>query len=139
MKWSLLAVTCLLVTARVAGAQTLEGCGVKWEQASLELMQVTKDHIMRTGAVEVACGDMTFFADEMEMFLDRHFLIARGNVVFTSGGSRVGADRMEFDTSSRTGIFYAASGTVSLGSRVDRSMFGTQEPDAYFYGEKLEK
>ena len=28
---------------------------------------------------------------------------------------------------------------MSLGEKVDRSMFGTQEPDAYFYGETLEK
>jgi LPS-assembly protein len=130
---------CLLVAGRGAAAQTLEGCGARWEQASLELMQVTKDHVKRTGAVEVTCGDMKFFADEMEMFVDKNLLVARGNVVFTTGGSRVGADRMEFDTKTRTGTFYDASGTVTLGSRVDRSMFGTQEPDAYFYGEKLEK
>jgi LPS-assembly protein len=130
---------CLLVLARPADAQTLEGCGEKWEQASLQLVQVTKDHIIRTGAVEIACADMKFFADEMEMFVDRNLLIARGNVVFTSGGSRIGADRMEFDTKTRTGTFYQASGSVSLGDRVERSMFGTQEPDAYFYGERLEK
>jgi LPS-assembly protein len=82
---------------------------------------------------------MKFFADEMELFVDTHRLLARGNVVFTQGGSRIGADRMEFDTERRTGVFHNASGTVSLGDRVDRSMFGTQEPDAYFYGEKLEK
>ncbi len=132
---------CLLVlwAARSASAQTLEGCGEKWEQTSLEFVQVTKDHIKRTGAVEVTCADMKFFADEMELFLDAHRLVARGNVVFTQGGSRIGADRMEFDTESRTGVFYNASGTVSLGERADRSMFGTQEPDAYFYGETLEK
>lgn len=139
MTRSLLVIACLLAAARGAGAQTLEGCGAKWEQASLELMQVAKDHIKRTGSVEVSCGDMKFFADEMEMFVDKHLLLARGNVVFTSGGSRIGADRMEFDTKTRTGTFYGASGTVTLGARADRSMFGTQEPDAYFYGDTLEK
>jgi LPS-assembly protein len=122
-----------------AAAQSLEGCGAKWEQTSLEFVQITKDHIKRTGSVEVTCADMKFFADEMELFVDKHLLIARGNVVFTQGGSRIGADSMEFDTEQRTGVFHNASGTVSLGDRVDRSMFGTQEPDAYFYGEKLEK
>jgi LPS-assembly protein len=135
----LLSLPCLVLAAGVAEAQTLEGCGAKWEQASLELTQVTKDHIRRVGAVEVSCGDMKFFMDELEMFVDKHLLVARGNVVFTSGGSRIGADRMEFDTKTRTGTFYNASGTVSIGDRADRSMFGTQEPYAYFYGETLEK
>jgi LPS-assembly protein len=127
------------LAASPAAAQSLEGCGVKWEQTSLEFVQITKDHIKRTGSVEVTCADMKFFADEMELFVDRHLLVARGNVVFTQAGSRIGADRMEFDTQKRTGTFHNASGTVTLGDRVDRSMFGTQEPDAYFYGEKLEK
>jgi LPS-assembly protein len=128
-----------LLVARSASAQALEGCGTKWTQTSLEFVQVTKDHIRRSGGVEITCADMQFFADEMELFLDRHQLVARGNVVFASGGSRIAADRMEFDTRARTGTFYEASGTVTLGTRVERSMFGTQEPDAYFYGERLEK
>lgn len=128
-----------LACAHAAAAQTLEGCGAKWEQTSLELVQISKDHIKRTGSVEVTCADMKFFADEVETFVDKHLLIARGNVVFTQGGSRIGADHMEFDTESKTGTFYDASGTFSLEGRADRSMFGTMEPDAYFYGEKLQK
>ena len=38
---------------------------------------------------------------------------------------------MEFDTKSRTGTFYNAHGMASLGDRVDKSMFGTQEADAH--------
>jgi lipopolysaccharide export system protein LptA len=124
-----------LACAHAAAAQTLEGCGVKWEQTSLELVQISKDHIKRTGSVEVTCADMKFFADEVETFVDKHLLLARGNVVFTQGGSRIGADHMEFDTQTKTGTFYDASGTVTLAGRVDKSMFGTMEPDAYFYGE----
>ena len=37
------------------------------------------------------------------------------------------------------GVFYKGSGTASLGEKVDKTLFGTQEPDAYFYGETLEK
>ena len=140
MKRLVLFALCVVAGTGAASAQTLEGCGAKWEQASLEFVQVTKDHIKRTGGpVEITCDDMKFFADEVEMFLDRHLVVARGNVVFTQAGSRIGADSMEFDTKARTGVFRNASGTVTLGDRVDRSMFGTQEPDAYFYGETLEK
>jgi LPS-assembly protein len=47
---------------------------------------------------------------------------------------------MEFNTRTRTGTFYVASGIASLENRrIDRSLFGTQEPDAYFYGETIEK
>src|SRR5262249_53510379 len=36
--------------------------------------------------------------------------------------------------------FYVASGIANLANRgADRSFFGTQEPDAYFWGETLEK
>jgi LPS-assembly protein len=139
MKRVVLITICALAAARAVGAQTLEGCGVKWEQTSLEFVQISKDHIKRTGSVEVTCADMKFFADEVETFVDKNLLVARGNVVFTQAGSRIGADRMEFNTKTKTGAFYDASGTVTLEGRVDRSMFGTQEPDAYFYGETLEK
>jgi LPS-assembly protein len=139
MKRVVLIVISALACAHAAAAQTLEGCGVKWEQTSLEFVQISKDHLKRTGSVEVTCADMKFFADEVETFVDKHLLLARGNVVFTQGGSRIGADHMEFDTKTKTGTFYDASGTVTLEGRVDRSMFGTMEPDAYFYGEKLEK
>ncbi|HWP98879.1 MAG TPA: putative LPS assembly protein LptD [Vicinamibacterales bacterium] len=135
----LLLVLCGLVVPAPAAAQALEGCGADWQQASLEFERIGEHRYRRAGAVEIVCGDMRFYADEMEIHLDTHRLVARGNVVFTQGASRVAADRMEFDTKSRTGVFYHATGSVSLGERADRSMFGTQEPDAYFYGETLEK
>ena len=47
---------------------------------------------------------------------------------------------MEFNTRTKTGTFYNASGIASLEGRgMDRSFFGTQEPDAYFWGETIEK
>ena len=78
-------------------------------------------------------------ANFVEMFKDKNLVIAQGDVVFETGGTRISADRMEFDTKTKTGVFYNASGTASMGNRVDRSMFGTQEPDAYFWGEEIHK
>jgi LPS-assembly protein len=60
-------------------------------------------------------------------------------VVYASGTNRIAADRLEFNTKTKTGTFYEASGTAHLGDRVDRSMFGTQEPYAYFYGAEIQK
>jgi LPS-assembly protein len=89
--------------------------------------------------VRIDCDEMQFSANYIEVYQKKDFLIAQGNVVFVSGGHRVSADRAEFDTKTRTGTFYNAQGTAVLGDRVDRSMFGTQEPDAYFWGEQLQK
>ena len=36
-------------------------------------------------------------------------------------------------------MFYNAFGTASLGERVERSFFGTQEPDAMFRGREIHK
>ncbi len=133
----------LALHAAPAAAQAMEGCGTSWLQTSLSFERVGENHYKRTGTseapVEIVCNDQKFYADEMEFFTDKHLITARGNVVFTQGGNRIGADHMEFDTETRTGVFYNASGSATLGDRVNRSMFGTQEPDALFYGETIEK
>jgi LPS-assembly protein len=139
MRILFLLVICSFASALGATAQSLEGCGTRWEQLSTGFVRMGEQHYRRTGDVEVTCEDMKFFADVMDLYVDKNLLVASGNVVFTSGGNRIGADKMEFDTKTRTGTFYNAAGTAWLGDRVDRSLFGTQEPDAYFYGEKIEK
>lgn len=96
-------------------------------------------HWKLTGEVELEKDDMRFFADEVDYYTDTETVFARGNVVYASRDNRIAADRMEFNTRTRTGVFYEASGTASLGDRVDKSFFGTQEPDAYFYGDTIEK
>ena len=105
--------------------------------------RVGKDHVKLVGQVEIDCGDQSFAADEVELFTDTHRLIATGNVVFTSGNNRIAADRLDYNTETRTGIFHNATGTAVLkdksGPPQERSMFGTSEPDVYFYGKTLEK
>ena len=50
--------------------------------------------------------------------------------MFVSGTSRIAAERMEFNTKTKTGTFYVASGIANLESRgIERSLFGAQEPD----------
>jgi LPS-assembly protein len=88
--------------------------------------------------VRIDCDDMHLSADQMEIF-DGHRVVATGNVLFESATNRVASERLEFDTKTRTGTFFNASGTVSMANRVDRSMFGTQEPDAMFRGEEIHK
>jgi LPS-assembly protein len=120
-----------------------------WSDAQPADLQISKSfrlesfeggrHLRATGAVEAEQGDMRFSADVADYYRDEDLLVASGNVVFVSGDSRIAADRIEFNTRTRTGTFHNAWGAASIADRVDRSMFGTQEPDAYFYGELVEK
>jgi LPS-assembly protein len=88
--------------------------------------------------VRIDCEDMHLSADQMEVF-DGHDVVATGNVLFESETNRVASERLQFDTKTRTGTFFNAAGTVSIANRVDRSLFGTQEPDAMFRGEEIHK
>ena len=66
-------------------------------------------------------------------------MVATGNVVYTSPQTRIAAERLEFDLDTKIGTFYNATGSTYLGEKVDKSYFGTQEPDALFYGELVQK
>ena len=131
----------LLATALPARAQaTPGGCSVKWAVNSQNLVHIGQSHTRLVGDVHVECNDIQLFADEAELFSDIDQLRASGNVVFVSGDSRISAERMEFNTRTKTGTFYVASGIANLENRgIDRSLFGTQEPDAYFWGDTIEK
>ena len=115
---------------------TFDRVPVKHEQGVEEM------RMLLTGStadpVQIDCDGMQLMADQMEIF-DSHQVVATGNVVYTSEGNRIAAERLEFDTRTRTGTFFNASGTVSVADRVDKSLFGTQEPDAYFRGEEIQK
>jgi LPS-assembly protein len=150
MRWArlacwLLCAICLLPAA--AAAQEMAGCETS-KQWSID--RLGKNHIKLVGQVEVNCGEETFFADEIEMFTDEHRMIATGNVVFTSGTSRIAAERLDFNTETKTGTFYQAAGSATIreaGATTGRpgrpqqpSMFSTgQEPDVYFYGDTVQK
>jgi lipopolysaccharide assembly outer membrane protein LptD (OstA) len=99
-------------------------------------------HFRLTGpAAEVltAGGGTQFYADLIDYYDWEHRMVAVGRVLFAETGSRIQADRVEFNTETRMATFYNAIGTVSLGARADRSMFGTLEPDMMFEGTLVEK
>ena len=89
--------------------------------------------------VQIDCDDLQFFADHMEIFQKEGRVTAEGNVLYISGGNRIYAERMVYFTKTRTGTFYVAHGTAVLRQNADPSIFGTQEPDAFFWGEELQK
>jgi LPS-assembly protein len=98
-------------------------------------------HFRYSGAVELelVSQGVRLSADVVDYFVDRHHLTATGNVVFVTPSARIASDRAELDTQSRTGAFFNAFGSASVSDKVDRSFFGGQEPDAFFYGETIEK
>ncbi len=114
-----------------------------WETDALKVESLEKNHFKLIGRTDrpviVVCDTTQLVADEMEVFNEEHRILARGHVVYVSSTNRIAADHVEFNTKTRTGTFYEASGTAHLGDRVDRSMFGTQEPYAYFYGAEIQK
>ena len=126
---------CLLLASSISEAQTIPGCN----SLQFRIEQIDESHIRLTGEVEIECEEAKYYADEVDLYTDTNTLIANGNVVFTSGRSRIAADHVEFNTQTRTGTFHQAFGTSFLGDQVDRSMFGNSEPEAYFWGVTLEK
>jgi LPS-assembly protein len=137
-----LVLAALAAAAPTARAQAIAptNCTVKWEATSQEFIGVNDNHYRLVKNVRVDCNSIQLFADEAEVFPDADRMRASGNVVFVSGDNRISAERMEFNTKTQTGMFFVASGIANLEGRgIDRSLFGTQEPDAYFWGETIEK
>jgi len=133
-----------LLPASASAQDELSSC--KFSSGDADQMQRLEDNSRFYGTMEhparIICDDMQFFADFAETFKSKDMVTAQGHVVYVSGGNRIAADRMEFNTKTRTGTFYNARGTAILGEQgesTDRSMFGGKEPDAYFWGETLTK
>ncbi len=139
MRFCLTVPLCVALATSVAEAQLLPGFDFASRQFRLE--QLSENHVRLIDEVEIDVGTYQFYADQVDIFTNESRLVATGNVVYTTGGSRIAADRAEFDYEHLTGAFYNATGSVNLGADADveRSMFGTQEPDMHFYGEIIEK
>jgi LPS-assembly protein len=135
----LLALAAGVLSAR-AQAPPPSGCTPKWSAVSHVANDLNNNHYLLVRDVQIECNDIQLFADQVELFNDADRMNATGNVLFVSGNSRISADRLEFNTRTKTGTFFTASGIANLENRgVDRTLFGTQEPDAYFWGETIEK
>ena len=128
------ALLCLALAPRPTQAQLLPGFNFDSHQFTIE--QLSETHVRLTGEVEIDGGTWGFSADQVDLFSDDSRLLAYGNVVYTAEGSRVAADRVEFNTETLTGTFYNAFGSIVLVEDVERSIFGSQEPDMYFYGSR---
>src|SRR5688572_19170712 len=135
----LLAFFALVCLAPAASAQDMSNCSVA---KGMRTERRGEGHSLTYGSrdvpVQLDCKDMQFMANFVETFHDKDLVIAQGNVVFEAGGTRISADRLEFNIKTRTGTFYKATGTASLGNRADQSP-GTQGADAVFWGDEIHK
>ncbi|MEZ5287703.1 MAG: putative LPS assembly protein LptD [Vicinamibacterales bacterium] len=138
-----LTIVLLVVAAAPASAQFVPG----WVTRQFTFERIDADRVRLTGEVEIE-GEkgspnegQKFFANEGLLNIRTGELTASGNVVFTTPDSRIAAETVVFNTHTKLGTFTNASGSASLGERgqQDRSMFGTMEPDVYFYGQTIEK
>ena len=138
MRLLLLGFLVIAVTVGAARAQIVPGIN---DQRSFLFELLADNHTRLTGEVEINGGAWQFYADQVDIFSfsDESRLVASGNVVFTSDGGRIAADRVEFDIDTVTGTFYNAEGSTLLVEDIEPSMFGTQEPEIRFWGEIIEK
>ncbi|MGH9385970.1 MAG: LPS-assembly protein LptD, partial [Vicinamibacterales bacterium] len=133
----------LVLSARAASAQIVPGWNTK--QFTLERIDADRVRLMREVEIEGEAGSpnagQKIFADELELNTKTGELTARGSVVFATDTARISADSVVFNTETKRGTFHNASGIAQLGERGarSRSMFGTLEPDVYFYGSTIEK
>jgi LPS-assembly protein len=133
----------VLLIASDAAAQAVPGWLTR--QFTLERLDADNWRLMREAEIEGEAGTANagqkFFADEILLNTRTGELTANGNVVFTTPTAQISADSIVFNTKTKLGTFHTAYGIASLGERGERnrSMFGTLEPDVYFYGNTIEK
>ena len=70
------------------------------------LEQISDSHLRLSGDVEIRNGAWQIFADQVDLFTDESRLVATGNVLFISADGRIAAERVEFNTETKTGTFY---------------------------------
>ena len=136
---------CIGAPAAAHAQGSLAGCHL-YEQQNMTFRKVAdehENHFFLEGTtdapVQIDCDEMQLFADHMESFQTEGRVIATGNVLYISGGNRINAERLEFNTRTRTGTFYNATGTAVLRDKADPGLFGTQEPDLMFRGDEIHK
>src|SRR6186997_1563671 len=135
---------CTLVLSAAAAAQQAAS---NYRVSAKVQERISETHLKFTGGVEFEQGDTTLFADEVEFFTDQDRAIAHGNVAISQGRNRIASDRADFNTRTRLGTFYNATGIASVQQPRQSSpvggfvapQSGSQEHDVYFFGEQVEK
>ena len=109
--------------------------------------RINENHWKLSGGVELNDQkDTKLYADDVEIFVDQDRAIATGNVLLTQGNNRIAADRADFNTKTRLGTFYNATGIANIQPPRRAPTPGafapplsTADTDVYFFGDVIEK
>jgi len=100
----------------------------------------TGTRLVWSGRVTVVCDETSLLADEIIYESDTGRVLASGQVLFQQPGLWLYAARADLNSKTKNGVFSEASGTAQFGEQAaERSIFGTMEPDVFFYGEEIAK
>jgi LPS-assembly protein len=84
------------------------------------------------------CGDTTLSADDVVYDKSSDLVEATGHVHLQRNDLSIYGDRAVLNRKTRMGTFYNAQGSAQLGEKPDqKSLFGTAEPDVYFWGAEI--
>ncbi len=135
----------ILLMAAGAGSAAAQGVPGFDSAISERQIRIGENHIQMSGQVELKRGDIELYANEVEIFTDSDRAVASGNVVLVQTGTRIAAERVDFNTKTRLGTFYNAYGFANIKPQVPRPgavavpNVSNQETDVYFQGETVEK
>lgn len=71
--------------------------------------------IVASGAVRIALGARTLFADEVSVDLDDQIVVATGQVILVEGTDVLEGDRIEYNYRTNTGVITNGRGTIGSG------------------------
>ena len=128
----------LLATPTHAQTAAVFGTCTAVERMSFE---ATEDGRQIFRSVAAECGENgRLYADEVILTSGSSVFEARGNVTLHQPDLNIFAHRAVFDRKTGYGTFYDAAGSARVGAeRMERSMFGTLEPDVEFWGQTIER
>jgi hypothetical protein len=93
-----------------------------------------------TGDVVIPCNGSTLSADDVVYDKDTNMVLATGHVNLEQKDLSLYADKAEMKRVTRLGTFHNAHGTAKLANKPEeKSLFGTLEPDVWFWGDVVSK
>src|SRR5581483_8268297 len=105
----------------------------------------TNEFEIYKGNFEYRQGEIQIYADLANYYTKQHRLVLTGNVVLAQGANRISADRADFNTDTKIGTFYNATGIATVQPPKPRpgapsiAPTSNQPTDVYFFGDTIEK
>jgi len=114
----------------------------------VQQQQLESEHYMCRRNVRIEREGTTLFADQVEVWNNEDRVVATGNVVFTQGKNQISAERADFNTKTKIGTFWTASGVANVqpprlntpfGGGYTAPQMANQDTEVMFFGDIVEK